>query len=201
VPAARFGTILLRVPPFTIVPPAHRALAAKIDAFDATVRARRAADMQCRLGCSACCGSQLTVCDVEAALLRQGVEALDETAHDRLRVRLEALAPGAPCVFLDDGGRCAVYASRPMVCRTQGLPLRYPEGLIPAEAVFSRARGKSDALTWCPLNFTEQPPRAEDVLDAERVDTMVALSNREAGGDPERRTALADLAREAVSNR
>jgi len=28
------------------------------------------------------------------------------------------------------------------------------------------------------------------------VDAMLALSNREAGGHPERRTALADLARE-----
>jgi hypothetical protein len=196
---APFETILARVRSlFTDVPPAHRALAAKIDAFDGAVRARRAADMRCREGCSACCGEQLTVCDVEAALVREGASALAEDARDRLRARIDALGVGSPCVFLDDGGRCAVYASRPMVCRTQGLPLRYPEGVIPVEAIFSRARGKGDALTWCPLNFTEQAPRPEDVLDAERVDTMVALSNREAGGDPERRTSLADLAREVA---
>jgi uncharacterized protein len=194
------GFTLARVTePFTRVPAAHRALVAKIDAFDTNVRARRAADMKCRAGCSACCGEQLTVCDVEAALVREGLAALDAAARDRLADRLEVLAPGSPCVLLEGDGRCSVYASRPLVCRTQGLPLRYPEGLIPAEAIFSRARGKTDVLTWCPLNFVEGAPAAEDVLDAERVDTMVALSNREAGGDPARRTALAELARETVT--
>lgn len=165
--------------------------------------------MKCRPGCSACCGEQLTVCDVEAALLREGTAALDADALARLRARLDALgagsrtalASGSPCVFLEEDGRCAVYASRPLVCRTQGLPLRYPEGLIPPDAILSRARGTNDPLTWCPLNFTERGPGPEDVLDAERVDTMLALSNRGAGGDPERRTALLDLAREAVSSR
>ncbi len=141
------------------------------------------------------------MCDVEAALLREGAAALDDAARERLSARLEALAPGAPCVFLEDDGRCAVYASRPLVCRTQGLPLRYPDGLVPVEAIFSRARGGGGAITWCPLNFTERAPSSEDVLDAARVDTMLALSNREAGGDAERRTALADLAREAVARR
>ncbi len=64
----------------------------------------------------------------------------------------------------------------------------------------ARARDKGDALTWCPLNFEERAPRPEDVLDAARLDVMLALSNREhtarTGSDPERRTSLLDLARE-----
>ena len=181
------------------MPAAHRALVLKTDAFDQSVRARRAADMKCRAGCSACCGAQLTVSDVEAALLREGTGTLDEPAVRRLAARLEGLVDGSPCVFLDDDGRCSVYASRPLVCRTQGLPLRYPAGVIPPEAILSRGRGTGDAITWCPLNFTERAPAAEDVLDAERVDVMLALSNQGAGGDPVRRTTLSDLAREVVS--
>ena len=176
---------------------AHRALLAKVDAFERAARARRAASMACRAGCSACCHAKLTVCDVEAAVVREGVAALEPEA----RARLAGRAGRSPdrCVMLEDDGRCAIYASRPLVCRTQGLALRYPEGTIPVDAVLARGRGGSDALTWCPLNFRDAPPRAEDVLDAERVDAMLALSNREAGGDPERRTSLDSLAEDALA--
>jgi len=174
---------------------AHRALLAKVDAFERAARERRAASMACRAGCGACCETKLTVCDVEADVVREGLGALEPEVRRRVAARAGRSADR--CVMLEEDGRCAIYASRPLVCRTQGLALRYPDGTIPVEAVFARARGSSDALTWCPLNFTDAPPRPEDVLDAERVDAMLALSNRQAGGDPERRTSLDSLAGEA----
>ncbi|MBN8613738.1 MAG: YkgJ family cysteine cluster protein [Deltaproteobacteria bacterium] len=191
--------------PITVAPPPHRALVAKVDAFDVAVRTRRAADMACRAGCSACCGQQLSVCDVEAALLREGIDALDDEARAGLALRLETVGPESACVFLDAAGRCAVYASRPLVCRTQGLPLRYPNGVIPVSAVFLRretvgSETVGSDVTWCPLNFRDAPPSPPDVIDAARVDTMLALSNRDAGGDAERRTPLAELARAALSD-
>jgi Fe-S-cluster containining protein len=33
--------------------------------------------------------------------------------------------PEGACAFLDAEGACRVYADRPYVCRTQGLPLRW----------------------------------------------------------------------------
>lgn len=185
---------------------AHRALVARVDEFERGVRERRAADVACRAGCSACCHAQLTVCDVEAALARESLRALDEAARDRLAARLtEPRADRDPCVMLELDGRCAIYEGRPLVCRTQGLPLRYPEGVIPVDAVLARARGTGDPVTWCPLNFERAAPGPEDVLDAERVDAMLALSNREhaarvPGAAPERRTALVDLAREIAAD-
>lgn len=176
------------------VPAFHRALVARVDAFERAVRARRAADVACRAGCSACCRTQLTVCDVEAALVREGIAALDAASRARIAARGAAPDPDR-CAFLEDDGRCAIYEVRPLVCRTHGLPLRYPDGMIPAEAVLARAAG--DPVTWCPLNFTARGPAAQDVLDAARLDAMLAVSNRAAGGDPERRTALAALARQA----
>lgn len=181
-------------PPITA---AHRALAAKIDAFDEDVRARRSDDMQCKPGCSSCCRDQLTVSDIEASLLREGTAALDGPAKARLGARVEAFIASAPCLFLEDDGSCAVYASRPMVCRTQGLPLRYPEGVIPRAAIFDRTLG-GEPITWCPLNFILRPPAPSDVLDAGRIDQMVALSNRDAGGDAMHRTSMLTLAREAT---
>jgi len=180
------------------VPPTHLAVVQKVDAFVQAVHSRRAADMQCRPGCSACCQVQLTVCDVEAELLREGLAALDLEARARLGARLAALDPSAACVLLEEDGRCSVYGSRPLVCRTQGLPLRYPEGVVPREALFARSAGGEGELTWCPLNFIARPPAAEDVIDAARVDTLLALSNRGVSESPMRRTAIAVLAREAI---
>jgi len=154
--------------------------------------------MQCRPGCSACCQVQLTVCDVEAQLLREGLAALDLEASTRLVARLAATAPSASCLLLEEDGRCSVYGSRPLVCRTQGLPLRYPEGTVARDALFARSAGEPGELTWCPLNFIARPPAAEDVIDAARVDALLAQSNRAASESPLRRTAITELAREAV---
>ena len=89
---------------------------------------------------------------------------------------------------------CAVYAARPLVCRTQGLPLHYPGGVIPGAALL---RGLRD-VTCCPLNFQSQRPSPADILDAERVDQMLALVNlahaRDRGLDPLARQPLRALA-------
>ena len=175
------------------VPEAHHALIAKTDAFDEAVRARRKDDMKCAPGCTACCVVQLTVSEVEAALLEEGIARLGPEARERLRRRGEASEATSPCAFLDEAGRCAVYASRPLVCRTQGLPMRYDEGLSEAQT-FGRSDA-NEALTWCPLNFSLRAPRSEDVLDASRLNLMIALSNRGAGGDATRRVSLTELAR------
>jgi Fe-S-cluster containining protein len=58
----------------------------------------------------------LTVFSVEAERIRMhhGTLLRDGTPH----------APGA-CAFLGNAGECRIYADRPYVCRTQGLPLRW----------------------------------------------------------------------------
>jgi hypothetical protein len=98
--------------------------------------------------------------------------------------------------MLDAAGRCMVYEHRPLVCRTQGHALRYPAGFIPEAAV--RARSKTGEITYCPLNFTQSAPEAADVLDAERVDQILAVVAqrfaRAQGTDPNERIALSELA-------
>jgi hypothetical protein len=84
-------------------------------------------------------------------------------------------------VMLGPAGRCDIYEARPLVCRTQGLPLGYPEGIVPVETVRFRARALD--VICCPLNFTEDEPDERDVLDASRVDTMLALVARLEGDD------------------
>lgn len=170
--------------------PEHSALIDKVDAFSRGVAERRE-DLTCHAGCSQCCEVELELSDVEADALREGLRELPPEALEA--VDLE----GPGCVLLDRGtGRCRAYAHRPLVCRTQGLPLRYPEGTLPEGTVMGRA--PAGEVTWCPLNFRERGPEPVDVLDAERVDVMLALVNRRASDDPLRRTPLRALVREAV---
>jgi hypothetical protein len=179
----------------------YRALRDKVDAFAAAVHERRAADLACRRGCAGCCRVELSLCAVEAAAVRAHLESLPQEQRGALRARAKGPpSDAAPrCVMLGDDDACGIYAARPLVCRTQGLPLRYPAELIPEASVRGRVQG--GAVTWCPLNFTaaaERPPAAAEVLDAERVDQALALINRAyaapQGEDPLARTPLRDLA-------
>lgn len=51
---------------------------------------------------------------------------LGEDRFDRLTDALVA----EPCPLLDEGGRCTIYADRPLVCRMIGLGMRTPIGRV-----------------------------------------------------------------------
>jgi len=110
-------------PDLTAILALHR----QIDEAVAKLTERLGAMLQCGPGCAACCADELTVFQVEA----------DRILARHAQLLAEALPhpPGA-CAFLDAAGRCRIYADRPYVCRTQGLPLRWiddgPDGQ-PAE--------------------------------------------------------------------
>jgi len=168
-----------------MIPPVsdeYRALVDKVGVFTHAAFERRRADMACKAGCEACCQVWLSVSQVEANELRIGLAALpDETraqvvqrgTRELQRAADHAAAPR--CAMLEPDGRCAIYAHRPLVCRTQGFALRYPTGFIPEAAV--RARTHTGEVTHCPLNFTHTAPASVDVLDAERVDQLLAVVN------------------------
>lgn len=181
----------------------YRALVHKVSAFCQTQAERYRADMACGPGCSSCCHAWLSVCAVEEAQLRAAIAALPAEKRaelaDRGRRELarEQRGERAPrCALLDADGRCSVYEHRPLVCRTQGLALRYPHGVVPVSAV--RERLANGDVTCCPLNFSERVPEARDVLDAERVDQLLGLVNvrfsQSTGESPERRRALSAIA-------
>jgi hypothetical protein len=179
----------------------YDALVAKVEAFTRAAFEGAGADMTCHRGCSSCCEVSLTLNQAEAAALQRALEQLAPEERARLAARASAADPGR-CVLLDPDGACAAYAARPLVCRTQGLALRYPAGFIPVDAV--RARSGVGEITHCPLNFTERPPRGRDVLDAERVDQILALVNRrfaeKHGLDPEARHPIRALAASLLTN-
>lgn len=190
------------------LPAEYVALRKKVDDFAEAVAARRPADLMCRAGCAACCHADLTVSSVEAAAIVAYLKALPAGERDALAEDLRAAAkarksaPEPPaCAMLRSDDTCAIYSARPLVCRSQGLPLLYPAELVPKPA----QRGQSAdgrALTICPLNFRDaaHPPRREDILDGERVDVLLSMLNRRftADASSDSRYRLTDLAQEFV---
>jgi Fe-S-cluster containining protein len=81
---------------------------------------KHANKLQCKMGCSACCVDGITVFSIEAENIRQ----------KELQV-LNTAKPGqiGQCAFLGTNSECTIYETRPYVCRTQGLPLRWIEAL------------------------------------------------------------------------
>ncbi len=154
-------------------------LRGNVDRFMTGCLTRHRDAMACKEGCATCCAADLTIFPVEAAPLRAACEALPDDARAAIRARAAA---GQHCALLLDG-RCAVYAERPIICRTQGLALDLEDGTV----------------TACPLNFDGAPEGvpAEDRLALPRLNLMLSMLHRAhcaTEGIPEDRIRIADIA-------
>ncbi len=96
--------------------------------------------LTCHAGCADCCVDDITVYEIEATNIRY--------YHPTL-LQQESPHPTGACAFLDEQRRCRIYAHRPYVCRTQGLPLRWVE--------FDENNQTIEFRDICPLN---DPPEA-----------------------------------------
>ena len=157
-------------------------LHAKVDAFFARVEERHGDDMQCRTGCSDCCRVRLTITAVEATAI------LAEVARWPAARRRELAAVGADdrCAALDERGRCRIYAARPVVCRSHGVPIRMRRGSLPV-------------VESCPRNFTHIEPSGDCILHQTTPSALPLAIDREAGGDGSRVELAALLAEMAAS--
>ncbi|MBY0401276.1 YkgJ family cysteine cluster protein [Myxococcota bacterium] len=156
------------------------ALHDELDRETRALASLHAGRLQCRRGCHGCCVDELTVTRIEALRI--------ERAHPEL------LATGTPhpvgaCAFLDEAGACRVYAERPLVCRSQGLPLRL---------YFEDEDGEiEERRDICPLNLEGGPPLA--VLPEEACwlvgvhELRLSAIDEAAGGSDETRVRLRDL--------
>lgn len=130
----------------------------------------------CARGCFDCCVDELTVFEIEAEKIRRDFPELLEFAEPH---------PPGRCVFIGETGECRIYESRPYVCRTQGLPLRWLD------------ETEVEYRDICPLNDEEGD--AVETLDEERCWTIGptedALRRLQASldGGELRRVALRDV--------
>jgi len=132
------------------------------------LRARRlhGERIQCRPGCSDCCGQLFQITEIEAAFISHGVQKLDPSERQRMSARaavyleerrklvatngepeawgsLPPLGTRLPCPALEDGV-CRIYDHRPLICRKYGIPLYNPE--------------KPGRVFACGLNFKDGEP-------------------------------------------
>jgi uncharacterized protein len=152
----------------------YRGLLAEVDRISSALEARYDAHLECKPGCTSCCRHDLTVFEVEAASVRaallnlpQETQAIIIEQAEGVRAR-KALGQRHTCPFLIDS-RCSIYELRPVICRTQGLPL-----LIKTE-------DGTDAVDFCPVNFSA--PGAYGELDPQYllpldfINVKLALAN------------------------
>ncbi len=161
---------------------AIEALHAEVDRAAEALAERHAGRLRCGRGCAACCVDDLTVYEVEAERIRSAHPAL---LADGLP------APPGRCAFLDAEGACRVYAERPYVCRTQGLPLRWLEEREDGGEIVERR-------DICELN-EPGPPLVEmpedDLWWLGPVEQRLAALQHAADGGQGRRVALRSLFR------
>ncbi len=89
---------------------------AKTDAISSFYRE----DMACSAGCSGCC-MPISLLPLEFYAIRR---ELEKAGGLRKALSDQDNENQSRCVFLKNS-LCLIYSSRPVICRTQGLPLLY----------------------------------------------------------------------------
>jgi Fe-S-cluster containining protein len=161
--------------------------------------ARRAGErLACRPGCVECCIGPFLITPLDAARLRAGLAALEESDAERaarLRERIaeaEALlAPHfdlareeefatrfahVPCPVLNPStGLCDLYGSRPITCRTFGPPVRFADDdPPPCRLCFTGA--SQQEVERCRVAVDEGGFEERLLARIEEPDTIVALA-------------------------
>lgn len=141
----------------------YHALVAKVDEMATSITAAYAANISCHRGCDGCC-RHLSLSLVEAAALAVACASLPLEERNFLRDRARSASEDA-CPLLV-GSECAVYAHRPIICRTHGLPIRFIE------------EGK-ERIDFCPENFRdlESFPGAA-IVNIDTLNTILAAINK-----------------------
>ncbi|ALC17060.1 iron-sulfur cluster-binding oxidoreductase [Desulfuromonas soudanensis] len=116
----------------------YRHLVGRVDALCRRIEAAYGQHLACRKGCDSCC-RHLSLFRVEGVALARALAGQDPGLVTRIRERARKATPDGPCPLLEDGA-CLLYAARPMICRTHGLPL-----------IFSEGEGRR--VDFCPQNF------------------------------------------------
>lgn len=112
----------------------------EIDELSNKLASEHQIHLQCKKGCDQCC-LNLNILPVEYYAI------LNELTPAGIPDITTITSREDPCTFLKEHA-CTIYPSRPVICRTHGLPM-----------LFLNDEGDDKELAFCELNFTD----AEDV--------------------------------------
>ena len=134
----------------------YQKLIQKIDQLCTKIVSLYKDQITCDKGCSKCCVSEITLFPVEADNIKEKIK------HKKIKPNTKK----GSCIFLDDKDNCQIYEHRPLVCRTQGLPLLYGE-----------------ELSLCQLNFKGNSGgfcfSAGSLIDMDKVNAVLSAVNLE----------------------
>ena len=125
-----------------------------------------AAEIACRKGCAGnCCRIHLSIFAVEAAALASALKKLPPESYRQIREKATNATGYGPCPLLEDGA-CLMYASRLVICRTHGLPMR------------TEYRGHR-SIGFCQKNFRNLKSIPDNaVIDLNELNAELAALNR-----------------------
>ena len=109
-------------------------LISEIDDLHNKLAAIHQQNMKCKKGCDQCC-MDLMVFPVEYYAIKEKIKA------SGIQLPQASETKNSPCAFLLDH-LCSIYAVRPLICRTHGLPLLY-------------MHEEDWHLNHCPINFDQ----------------------------------------------
>jgi hypothetical protein len=147
-----------------------------IDEGVAPVVARYRDQIQCRPGCSECCGQSFRVSELEGMLLREGLNGAPEDVRDDVLARARAYVPGEMCPVLSTAGECRLYEHRPRICRKYGIPLWHPDR--PHELKTCRLNFRGAVDLEADLIVEPQAKWAEDWIELREQLGLPAQDNR-----------------------
>lgn len=138
-------------------------LSARVGDLCGQIEERCREHLSCHEGCDSCC-RHLSLFWVEAVALAWALKQADPAAAAEIRRQAQFSTSNGPCPLLV-GGRCLLYAARPLICRTHGLPLLLE-------------RDGERRIDYCPLNFqqaTTLPPGA--LINLETLNSTLTAIN------------------------
>jgi Fe-S-cluster containining protein len=135
--------------------------------FFEKIHQKHSTQMECKKGCSKCCQTDISVFEIEGERINEWFYAQDELQQKDLLELWSTPHQAGYCSFLYND-QCTIYEARPLICRTQGLPLFL---------------SKENVLDYCPLNFKAGDPPKEDWLNLERMNTLLSFAASSAKKD------------------
>jgi uncharacterized protein len=137
-------------------------LRTNIDAFMDRVMEKHQDKMACAPGCASCCKVDLSVFPIEANQVKKALATLPAQTMAKIKERIakEEFCP----LLIDD--HCAIYEERPIICRSQGIPLVLEEYQV----------------DLCPEHIkkglTLEDLGPDDLLNLERLNIMLVVLHR-----------------------
>jgi Fe-S-cluster containining protein len=133
-----------------------------IDKHVSALEKKHKKHMVCRKGCDLCC--------VDYSIFPVEFYSIQKEINERNYTTTKSKATNAEsCVFLENHA-CTIYAERPVICRTHGLPL-----------IFANDDGEFE-LSACELNFTNFDFDDFDMgntFHQDKYNSMLFMLNRE----------------------